>query len=342
MSKKRYLCIPALAVLAVWARAAERVYPVYPLRGDIAIDGRIDEAAWGAAPRATDFLPVGTAEPVEQTTFRIVYDDAHLYVGIRAEESRMARIRVKAKDGGPVWTDDSIEVFVARQRARPYCQLCVNAAGSRTAGPGPKPEDWEAFAAPGDGHYVAELKLPFSLVNVDPKTDKTLYINIGRNHTTGGFLRHSTWSPVGLSFHAPELFARLTLRPEDVSTAQVARIEGFVSLVGTSLVQSKIGETAAEYARLIVRADAVASADPGVTALVDKWRLKREETLAYRQYLEYFRPRYGSDALWDAEHAVLSSGPCARLGDFLYGVQSDPADEEAWYRLQLEHVLKGD
>ncbi|HEV8363914.1 MAG TPA: DUF5916 domain-containing protein [Gemmatimonadaceae bacterium] len=50
------------------------------------IDGRLDDAAWGAAQVVSDFVqqrPIEGAEPTERTEALFMYDDAALYVGAR-------------------------------------------------------------------------------------------------------------------------------------------------------------------------------------------------------------------------------------------------------------------
>ena len=59
--------------------------------GDIQVDGRLDEAAWGRAMPTTDFVqkePVEGAPPSELTEVRFVYDDSGLYVGARMGSSQ--------------------------------------------------------------------------------------------------------------------------------------------------------------------------------------------------------------------------------------------------------------
>jgi hypothetical protein len=62
----------------------------------VEIDGRLDDRAWADAPRRTDFwqrAPVEGAEPSFATEFRVLYDDAALYVGIRAFDPDPSQIR---------------------------------------------------------------------------------------------------------------------------------------------------------------------------------------------------------------------------------------------------------
>ena len=66
--------------------AAARVTRAAKRAGPISIDGRLDEAAWSAAPAAGSFTqayPAPGKPAPDQTEVRVLYDDQALYVGIR-------------------------------------------------------------------------------------------------------------------------------------------------------------------------------------------------------------------------------------------------------------------
>ena len=82
----------------------------------IAIDGVLDEAAWGDAPIATGFLQSEPreGEPAsEQTQVRVLYDDTFLYVGMFARDSSPGDIIVNdlKKDFDP-GANDAFEVIL--------------------------------------------------------------------------------------------------------------------------------------------------------------------------------------------------------------------------------------
>src|ERR1044071_5336452 len=78
-------------------QSSASVHPVPPpvataaaRTGPIAIDGRVDEAAWQAATPITDFhqsFPHDSAAPTDRTELRVLYDDEELYVGARKYDS---------------------------------------------------------------------------------------------------------------------------------------------------------------------------------------------------------------------------------------------------------------
>ena len=60
------------------------------------IDGRLDDEVWATAPEHGDFhqnSPDPGAPPSEATTFRVLYDDDAIYVGIRCDDLEPERIR---------------------------------------------------------------------------------------------------------------------------------------------------------------------------------------------------------------------------------------------------------
>src|SRR4051812_1756963 len=53
-------------------------------QGEVAIDGRLDDAAWAAATPITDLIQSSPDEgkpPTQRTEIRILYDAAALYIG---------------------------------------------------------------------------------------------------------------------------------------------------------------------------------------------------------------------------------------------------------------------
>src|SRR4030042_4994088 len=77
-----------------------------------AIDGRLDDSVWekvGWEGGFIQFRPVERADPAEKTEFKILYDDANLYVGVRCWDSKAAGFerRVARRDN---FEGDFVEV----------------------------------------------------------------------------------------------------------------------------------------------------------------------------------------------------------------------------------------
>ena len=200
--------------LSLPGEAATRQYPVYPVQGEIALDGKMDDDAWQGAPRGTDFFPFLGAEDVQKTEFKILYDKANLYFGIRVSEADPGKQVLARQDNESVWLDDSIEIFL-QPGARKYYRVGVNAAGRRS--------DIAVSAAVGRGSdaWVLEVRVPFASLPESPTTDKPMRGNICRNTLTRQPVRHSSWAPVDRSFHESYNFAEFRLVPAPASPDRI-------------------------------------------------------------------------------------------------------------------------
>jgi lysophospholipase L1-like esterase len=110
-----------------------------PSRGDVtavnvaqgpAVDGTMKDPVWAECPP----WPMGactSTDPLRYKTWaKVLFDGTHIYVGVRCEEpdtDGMAMGAAKLDD--PVWSDDSIEIFLRPDSQQPYCQLVVNPRG---------------------------------------------------------------------------------------------------------------------------------------------------------------------------------------------------------------------
>ncbi len=97
-------CVPALGVaLGLPCAIAHAAEPAPAVRAHatrrtstIAIDGRLDEAAWATAPKHSGFIqrfPKDANPPSVETRFAIVYDDDAIYVGVWADDPQPNLIR---------------------------------------------------------------------------------------------------------------------------------------------------------------------------------------------------------------------------------------------------------
>jgi hypothetical protein len=84
---------PAVGAIEHEERAPQSV--AVRLEGTIDLDGRLDEAAWRAAPAIVDFHqkePVEGVAPTQRTEVRFLYDGGTLYVGARMFDDEPDRI----------------------------------------------------------------------------------------------------------------------------------------------------------------------------------------------------------------------------------------------------------
>ncbi|MFC1786409.1 carbohydrate binding family 9 domain-containing protein, partial [Candidatus Neomarinimicrobiota bacterium] len=97
------------------------------------IDGLLDEPVWHSAPTGTNFIsrsPLDGVEPSFNTTFKILYDNEYLYVGIRAYDNEPDQIigNLTRKDEYTIsdWLYVSIDSFNDNRTA---FEFGLNAAG---------------------------------------------------------------------------------------------------------------------------------------------------------------------------------------------------------------------
>jgi len=183
--------LPLLALAASLAGAAEPVAPkkhatAARLKGKLTVDGKLDDAAWQAAPVHTGFeMPLGQANrtPIPeaaQTRFRVLYDDQALYFGIRCGEPKMADLVVRAarKHDAAMWSDDDVELFLDPVGDRmEYYQLAINSEGTKVdlyliergnTGKGGWSSDWQAVVHRGADFWSVEVAVPFALFHNRP------------------------------------------------------------------------------------------------------------------------------------------------------------------------------
>lgn len=111
------------------AQIGERLLLSKPA-GAITLDGVLAEPAWQSADAVSDFTAPQGAKPFE-TVVKALHDDQRLYLGIRCQVDDRASIVVVQPEGGAVYRDDSMEIFLdPAHDARNAWQIAVNAAGA--------------------------------------------------------------------------------------------------------------------------------------------------------------------------------------------------------------------
>ena len=188
LSCRAAVCV--LMSLALMVSAAELTGPrrradAARRDGKIVVDGRLDEDAWQKAPVNTDFrkagLPAGDPLPKEvQTTFRVLYDEAALYFGIRCNEPKMEDLVVKVPPvhDAAMWGDDDVEIFLDPVGDRnEYYQFAVNTEGTQTdlyliergnTGKAGWSADWTAKVFKRGDFWSVEIRIPFAALHNRP------------------------------------------------------------------------------------------------------------------------------------------------------------------------------
>lgn len=170
------------------ARAVER-------SGEIHLDGRLDEAAWQAAPPITDFTQVDPEEgrPVSQATeVRILYDAEALYIGVRLHDDGAVTARLGRRDmdlGDSDWFGVVLDSYHDRRTGFVFD---VNPAGVQrdavksVAGSGGERDDnswdavWDVATSVDEGGWTAEYRIPFSQLSFNEEDEPVWGIQLER------------------------------------------------------------------------------------------------------------------------------------------------------------------
>ena len=191
-------CLAALAAVAPTAAApaaADHGQPIVQAeraRTPIAVDGRLDEEAWGHAPVQSAFRQrdPNEGEPAtELTELRILYDEDALYVGVRLHDREAGRIVRQLSRRDVVAEADSFSLFLDPHHDHVTgVEFQVSAAGVQRDSIlyDDNFEDdswdavWESAVSVDDGGWTVEMRVPFSQLRFPASPRHTWGINARR------------------------------------------------------------------------------------------------------------------------------------------------------------------
>ncbi len=173
----------------------------------IAVDGRLDEAAWSQAATIEpedlhQILPVEYAQPSQLTRILVLYDEEALYLAadMKDDQPDLMTAKVLRQRGNNSWLDDQFEFILDpfNDKRNGY-RFMVNPNGVRQEGlfKGSNQVQWQwngiwqAEATQGDDGWVAETRIPFKTISFNPDTDAWgLNFNrrVARNNETVGWV----------------------------------------------------------------------------------------------------------------------------------------------------------
>jgi hypothetical protein len=185
-----------------------------------AMDGKVSgDKAWKNIS-ATDgnFFVFGTEGVIarKKTYFRTGHTSDALFIAVECEETDTPSIKAVMGDGGELWTEDSVEVFIGLPGAESeYFQFIVNAAGARYNGitKNQTPAaDWEVKTFTAGRMWSVEIKIPFKTLKATPKKGDKWSFNLCRNICSIDLGISTSWAQVVSSFHEPESFGKIIFK----------------------------------------------------------------------------------------------------------------------------------
>jgi hypothetical protein len=232
------------------------VYPCPKAETAPVIDGKLDDAVWQQAPVVPGFSILETgATATPQTSFRVLWDDTCLYVGVHCDEPLSGQLNpvLYPEDDHAIFGNETIELFVDPNHTHDlYYQFAVDAAGSRYDSERDVPL-WDSGAqvasVVGQGFWSTEIAVPWRVLKATPQAGKVLGFNVNRDRILGGKAWH-TWARVNNAFHDPERFAHLVLSgtPEMIASRAEEFRQG--GRRGPITVYSTAGLAQTSYAKL--------------------------------------------------------------------------------------------
>jgi len=222
--------------------------PKLPAGVAIGIDGRLDEPAWASAPVAGPFVDVGSGRPSRsaavQGSARLLWDDAHLYVGFEVQDRRITGGFAPDTRDPHLWERDTVEIMIDPDGDgdnKDYYEIQINPQNlvfdsqfddynAPRGGPdGPfGHEEWSANLtsavtlkgtidnnADQDEGYTVEAKIPWSSLGkaqrTPPAPGDAWRMNFYAMQNNGG----TGWSPIygEGNFHRARRFGRIRFQP---------------------------------------------------------------------------------------------------------------------------------
>ncbi len=102
-------------------------YTSFKINTPIRIDGKLDEAVWGDAPKSERFRDLISGRgTIHDTRAAVLWDDVHLYVGYWIEEPNL-QASLTERDA-PIYTNNDVELFIAGEDA--YYEFEINTYGT--------------------------------------------------------------------------------------------------------------------------------------------------------------------------------------------------------------------
>jgi hypothetical protein len=174
----------------------------------ITIDGRLDEAAWDSAVRATAFTqrePEEGEPASEKTEVAVLYDAENLYLGVVATDSQAGHVIIsELKKDFSVDTGDSFQIILDTfHDQRNAYHFIINPAGAKwdaqIANEGREVNQswdgvWYVKSRIGDTGWTAEIAIPFKTLKFPHASTQTWGINFQR--TIRRRNEDSLWAPV--------------------------------------------------------------------------------------------------------------------------------------------------
>jgi hypothetical protein len=204
--------------------------PIHAVRasGPVRCDGVLDEPSWAAAPPASECYqqtPDQGASATLRSEFRVLFDEAALYIGARLYDAHPESIQAVLARKDEVVPSDRITVYIDPYHDKRSGYLFViNAAGTRVDGLmyNDGAQDltwdgvWDAHAQRDSLGWSAEMRIPFSQLRFQSEAEPVWGINFKRVIVRRGeesLLAYTPRDGAGFVSRFPDLVGLGGIRP---------------------------------------------------------------------------------------------------------------------------------
>jgi hypothetical protein len=249
-----YIAVALITLAASFAAAQTMQVTAPHFAKNPTIDGHVSPDEQNGAARLNLTVVGALEKPKYATTAYLFVNDGGVYVGFVCSEPAIASLVQKAtKDNGPVFEDDSVQLFLAPDREgtnNNYYHFVVNSGGVRYSNrmQDDTPVDgWTAGASKGTNTWEAEIFVPYSSMNVLPELPYWR-MNIARERPARSATEKAettAWINPGASLHNYKRFGFLQFRQSPVATGAAAATSGSSASTSTTIITTSTGHVMA-------------------------------------------------------------------------------------------------
>ena len=180
------------------------------------IDGKLDDGAWSIAKPVLEFRTNKDKEVTAKTEAFFAYAKDNLYIAFKCNEPNIKDIKTAVKDhDGPVWEDDSVEVFIDTNLDRKtYYQIIANSAGVVLDAVGyDKSVDFDPVVATrkDKDSWSVEIAIPWkNIKTVKPELGQKMGVGLVRSRNIPGEVQQ--FPVLYGNNHQPEMFGDILFK----------------------------------------------------------------------------------------------------------------------------------
>jgi hypothetical protein len=222
------LVAPADAPIVVRAADGTTTIRAVRLQAPLRMDGLLDEAHYSAVEPVTDFIqaePHNGEPATEKTEVWLAFDNDHVYVSVRAHETRPDRMIVNEmrRDSSSTWQNEHVGIsFDTFHDRRNSVTFYFNPLGARSDGQSTNESNyngdwnpvWSVSVRRNETGWTGEAAIPFKSLRYKP----------GRAQVWGFQMRRTNRWKNEMSYVTPV--------PAGIGTGGINRASAFATLVG--------------------------------------------------------------------------------------------------------------